>query len=462
MAFSTDALPFDAIVADDPPRRRLGWSNARVSAAAHGALPALFFSFDVEGLHAFWMRDVAFDLDLVFLDDDGVVLAVHTLTAGSTDLVLPPEPIRYALELPAGGARRHRVAPLVRLAFSPADVAPVIPPHTPEVPVEPDARDDPALILRWSEREHAYSSRRFAAAMSLLGWPLRVGPDDVAIWLHGDGGLVLHPRVCPLGPLQALTRSLGLAWLRLELAPHVRLRLPDGRLVTERFDPRAPDLWLARMRAYDLLPTDGRWQHARTLLVDLSGDEAAAFARLPTRIRYEARAFSRSLEAGHYRVEAVAGAAFDARQERAFSELHDAWLAAHPGAEDNMRFCRPVAHGYQDALTAYLCWRGTDLLAVQLHILWDSTLYYLFSETVPGAPQGLTPGLLWHGVCHALAAPFGPSPAPDLLDLVGAYDARYPRFRAFGRGYTAAKLRWHPTSLYFPPAVAFAGTELPP
>lgn len=457
---------FEALLADDSARRRIGWSHAvlppDVLAAGTTSLEAVFFSFDFEDFHGFWMRDVAFDLDLFYVTGDGAVVALHRLVAGSVDLVYPPIPIRYALQLPAGEAAVLGVKVGDRLVFDPAAVMPVAPFHEPEPPVAFDPHDDPELMARWSAREHFYSSKRFAAAAALMGWRMRVGPGDIAIWLHAGGGYVLHPPLCPLGPLQALTRTLGLAWLRLELVPGSRLLLPDGRVVVEQFDPADPDDWLARMRMHGLYPTAGRWQQTRTLLVDLGGDPDELLARLPPRIRYEVRAFERTLAAGTNRVEVVPGARFDRRQQRAFDALHAGWLAAHPEAEDNALFCRPMAHGYEDALTAYLCWQGPSLVAVQFHVLWQGTLYYLFSEAIAAAPQGLTPGLIFAGIRHAKTAPFGPSAvAPDVLDLVGAFDPRYPFFRGFGKGFTTSKLRWHPTNVWLPPSVAFAGMEIP-
>jgi len=461
---SLEAAPaFAALLADNGIRRRLGWSHAPQppSDASRAALDSVFFSFDFEDFYGFWTRDIAFDLDLLYLGADGVVLALHHLRAGSEELVYPPVPIRYALELPAGGASTYRVQVGDRLVFDPGAVAPIAPTYDPEPPIEPDPHDDPALLARWTEHEHFYSSRTFAAAAALMGWRLRVGPNGISIWLHAGGGFVLHPPICPLGPLQALTRALGLAWLRLELAPGSRLLLPDGRIVVESFDPRDPNDWLARMRTYGLYPTSGRWQQTRTLLVDLSGDPAAILPRLPARIRNEARAFDRAVDSGHYRVEVVPKAAYDRRQQRAVDLHHARWLAAHPEAEDNDAFCGPMAHAYGEALNAYLCWQGNTLLAVQFHVLWQGTLYYLFSEPAREAPNGLTPGLIWHGICHAKRSPFGPSKAPDVLDLVGAFDPRYPFFRGFGKGFTGAKLRWHPTNVWLPPSVAFAGMELP-
>ena len=453
-----DGPAFEVLLADDAAKRRVGLT--RLAAGPEGTPAPVLFAFDLERFHGFWGRGVPFDLDLVQLDRDGVVVGVARIGADSAELVHPPRPIAFALQLAVDRARRLGATPGAKLRFDPEVVRPRPPRWDPEPSIIPDAADDPALVVRWSAREHAYSSRAFATAGSLMGWRLRVAPGGVALWLHAGGAFVLHPPIVPLAALDRLTRTLGLAWLRLELAPHCRLLMRDGTTRELTFDPRDPDRWLAEMHALGLTPTSGRWQQTRTLVVDLAGPIDAVLARLPTRIRYEARAFQRQLDTGELRVDRVPGARFDARQARAFAELHGAWLARHPDAEDNMDFCRPVAHGYGDGVTAWLCWRGPDLVAAQIHILWRRTLYYLFSETIAGAPASLTPGLLWHGISVAKRAP--DDLAPDLLDLVGAFDPRYPDYRAFGKGFTASKLRWHPTSVYLPPSVAIPGLELPP
>ncbi len=444
----------EALVADTPERRAVGWSHA----APERPLVPLLFAFEHDALHAFWMRDVTFDLDLLHLDVDGVVQAAHRLEAGSSTWVVPPVPVRYGLELEVGTVSRLGISVGDRLVFT----REIRPAADPEPAIDPDPHDDPALVLRWSQRQHLFSNRRFATAAAAMNWSMAVGPHDTAIWRHAGGAFVLHPALCALAPLAELTHRLGLGWLRLELAPHARLLLPDGREVVEVFDPRAPADWLARMATYGLVPTIGRWQFTRCMVVDVEGPEEAAFKRLPPRIRYEIRAFHRALEAGEYRVEVVPRLAFDQRQERALTALHDAWMQARPGAFDNLVFCRPLAIGLDDAMTAYLCWQGPRLIAAQFHVLWESSLYYLFSEAVVDPPVGLTPGLLWHGVVAAKRAPYGPSGPPDLIDMLEAFDPRYPDFRAYGRGFTASKQRWHPTSVWLPPAMAFAGTEAPP
>lgn len=446
----------EVVVADTPERRRLGWSHATPA----GPLVPVLFSFDDDALHAFWMRDVGFDLDLLYVDVNGFVQSSHRLHAGSSALVAPPTPVCYGLELEAGSVERLGIAVGDRLVFARDDVRPLPAPLEPAI--TPDPHDDPALVLRWSQRSHLFSNRRFATAAAAMNWPMAVGPHDTAIWRHAGGAFVLHPAVCALGPLAELTQRLGLGWLRLELAPHARLALPDGSELTEVFDPREPAAWIARMAAHGLVPTLGRWQFTRCMVVDIEGPIEAAFKRQPARIRYEVRAFQRGLEANDYRVEAVPRLAFDQRQERALVALHAAWMEARPGAFDNLVFCRPLAIGLGDAMTAYLCWQGPRLLAVQFHVLWEGSLYYLFSEAVADPPIGLTPGLLWHGVVAAKRAPYGPSGPPDLIDLLEAFDPRYPDFRAYGRGFTASKQRWHPTSVWLPPAMAFAGTEAPP
>jgi len=199
----------------------------------------------------------------------------------------------------------------------------------------------------------------------------------------------------------------------------------------------------------------------RTLLVDLARDETQAFARLPTRIRYEVRATARLAERGAVSFESVPAHRLDDRTWRAIELLHARWLSAHPGAEDNLAFCRPLIPAFEDAMTAHLLWRHDgqqrlELLGVQLHVLWDRTTYYLFSETLAHAPNGAVNALIWHGTRQAMAR------GADILDLVSAFDPRYPGFRSHGRNYTPMKLRWHPTSVWMPPSVALPGREIPP
>lgn len=89
----------------------------------HGGL---LLEWPAKGRHPIWMADVRFALDLIWLADDGTVLAV---VPGATpchsepcDLLEPQgsHDSRAVLELPDGDAERIGIAPGVRVAYPPA------------------------------------------------------------------------------------------------------------------------------------------------------------------------------------------------------------------------------------------------------------------------------------------------------------------------------------------------------
>jgi uncharacterized membrane protein (UPF0127 family) len=70
----------------------------------------MLFVFDAAAPHAFWMKNTLIPLDMIFLADDGRVLAVverKPLTLDTTDGGVSS---RYVLEVNGGWARAHGVA----------------------------------------------------------------------------------------------------------------------------------------------------------------------------------------------------------------------------------------------------------------------------------------------------------------------------------------------------------------
>lgn len=65
----------------------------------------MLFRFQQPVQHAFHMQNVHVPLDILFLDDDGVIRSRQRMTPGRA-LYRPDHPFRYALELLAGEARR--------------------------------------------------------------------------------------------------------------------------------------------------------------------------------------------------------------------------------------------------------------------------------------------------------------------------------------------------------------------
>ena len=95
-------------VADTESERELGLSG-------HAPLPngtGMLFVFDTDELWAFWMKDMQFPIDIVWIDAAGTVVTVAANVSPESypTTFAPSAPARYALELPAGYAAAHGIA----------------------------------------------------------------------------------------------------------------------------------------------------------------------------------------------------------------------------------------------------------------------------------------------------------------------------------------------------------------
>lgn len=84
---------------------------------------AMLFVFEQQIMAAFWMKNTLIPLDILFLDDNGVVVDVQTMVPepGVVDSDLrryrSAGPARYALEMNAGLAEALGIAPGVQVLF---------------------------------------------------------------------------------------------------------------------------------------------------------------------------------------------------------------------------------------------------------------------------------------------------------------------------------------------------------
>ena len=95
--------------------RQQGLSGRTGLAADEGML----FVFPEDGKYAFWMKDMRFSIDILWLSADGrvVYMALNVSPDTYPQVFRPDVPARYVLELPAGYAKAHavRVGDIVRL-----------------------------------------------------------------------------------------------------------------------------------------------------------------------------------------------------------------------------------------------------------------------------------------------------------------------------------------------------------
>lgn len=96
-----------ATVADTQTLRERGLSGRAGLAYDEGML----FVFNADGMYSFWMKDMLFPIDILWLSSAGRV--VHIVQSISPDTFpqafTSDTPARYVLELPAGYVARHGV-----------------------------------------------------------------------------------------------------------------------------------------------------------------------------------------------------------------------------------------------------------------------------------------------------------------------------------------------------------------
>jgi len=95
-------------VADTPEKRNVGLSRHEELAPDEGML----FVFPEDGMYAFWMKDMRFSIDILWISREGVIVDMRQKVAPETypAAFTPRKPARYVLELPSGWVERYTVA----------------------------------------------------------------------------------------------------------------------------------------------------------------------------------------------------------------------------------------------------------------------------------------------------------------------------------------------------------------
>ena len=88
---------------------------------------AMLFVFQAEENLAFWMKNCYVDLDLAFIAADGRLVQIERLRAHDTDSVYSRQPVRFALEVPAGWFEAHGLGPGTQVAIPPDVARPTAP-----------------------------------------------------------------------------------------------------------------------------------------------------------------------------------------------------------------------------------------------------------------------------------------------------------------------------------------------
>ena len=94
-------------IANTPEMREHGLSGRAGLADGEGML----FVFPEDGPHAFWMKDMRFPIDIVWLSHEWEVVDITSHVSPDTypTAFSPQTPARYVLELPAGFIEEHAI-----------------------------------------------------------------------------------------------------------------------------------------------------------------------------------------------------------------------------------------------------------------------------------------------------------------------------------------------------------------
>ena len=85
---------------------------------------AMLFVFDRNANLSFWMKNTDVDLDLAYIRSDGLITQVEHMKAHDLEPVFSREPVRFALEAPAGWLEAHGVGVEARVEIPPDVAAP--------------------------------------------------------------------------------------------------------------------------------------------------------------------------------------------------------------------------------------------------------------------------------------------------------------------------------------------------
>ena len=104
---SGESIPVE--IADMNTERIQGLSGRDSLTAGFGIL----FVFEKSDMHGFWMKDMKFPIDIIWISDDWRVVAMEKKVSPDTFpfIFYPPVPAKYVLELNAGEAEKLGIEP---------------------------------------------------------------------------------------------------------------------------------------------------------------------------------------------------------------------------------------------------------------------------------------------------------------------------------------------------------------
>lgn len=102
-----DGNTISVSIADSDVSRQLGLGGR----AGLGPEEGMLFIFPTDGMYAFWMKDMQFSIDMIWISSDDKIVYMAQDVAPDTypHSYISPTPARYVLELPAKYASQHGI-----------------------------------------------------------------------------------------------------------------------------------------------------------------------------------------------------------------------------------------------------------------------------------------------------------------------------------------------------------------
>ena len=93
---------YELMLSDTPQLRSQGLSGQQDLGESEGML----FVFDDDGLHGFWMKDMNFAIDIIWIDKNYRVVSIEPRVSPSSfpNVYQPTAPARYVIEITSGHA----------------------------------------------------------------------------------------------------------------------------------------------------------------------------------------------------------------------------------------------------------------------------------------------------------------------------------------------------------------------
>jgi uncharacterized membrane protein (UPF0127 family) len=99
----------DVELAQTTEQLKSGLSNRKFLGENHGML----FVFENAGKHSFWMKDMNFPVDIIWIDSDNKVIDItkdaQPCGLDECEIYRAPSAVKYVLELPAGFSQKHSI-----------------------------------------------------------------------------------------------------------------------------------------------------------------------------------------------------------------------------------------------------------------------------------------------------------------------------------------------------------------